>query len=257
MKLLGSRSAWAAIVAVAAGAVLVVPPAPAAALTYDVTQGGVSLGTITPFSSAETGAEFYSFGVPYLVSGQPLGVPLAGDRSILYVHLDTNTGVYSLGWIHGKEGEGPLRYLQGMVQITADVASPGVVVSDDPGTIRQRDEEHLGAGLDELFVDGSDPHTFYGTWRWGPRRTDGGAIAPIGTTPYVGGATATITSLDRTGEDLRWFAASADGSLIALTTEENNAATLTATPELPPLALASLAAPLGWLRWSLRRRKGK
>jgi hypothetical protein len=74
----------------------------------------------------------------------------------------------------------------------------------------------------------------------------------------VGGATATITSLDRTGADLSWLVASADGSVIPLTAEEGHSAKLTATPELPPFALAGLGLPLAWLRsrlWRKRKRK--
>jgi len=248
---------WGIVVALSVAAMPVLTLSPAVALTYDVTQGGVTLGTITPFSSAETGADFYQFGIPHTYSGGPLGVPLSADSSILYVHLDTNTGVYSLGWIHGKEGEGPLRYLEGTVQITDDVAAPGVGVSDDPGYLRPVDEEHLGAYLDEFFADGSDPRTFYGDWRWGPNRTDGGVVGPIGTTLGVGGATATITLLDQTGENLSWFAASANGSLISLATEEDNPARLTATPELPPFALAGLGLPFAWIRSRLRRGRKK
>ncbi|MFQ5811073.1 MAG: hypothetical protein ACE5JM_15755 [Armatimonadota bacterium] len=245
------------VVSLAVGTALVASFSPAWALGYDVTQSGSSLGTITPFSSAETAADFYRFGIPHTYSGEPLGVPLSGDSSVLYIHLDTNTGIYSLGWIHGKEGEGPLRYLQGTVEITPDAVSPGVDVSDDPGALRFDTEDHLAPGFDEFFADGTDPLLFYGDWRWGPNRTDGGAVGPIGTTPGSGGATATITSLDRTGEDLSWLVASADGSVIPLTVAEDSPARLTATPELPPFALAGLGMPLVWLRNRLRRNRKK
>ena len=203
-----TRSPTCAIAAaLVLGAALVATGSPAAALSYDVTQEGVSLGTIVPFSGAGSAADFYQFGVPHAYSGAPIGVPLSGDSSVLFIYVDTSTGVYSLGWIHGKEGEGPLRLLSGIVEITPDANSPSVLVSDDPGSLRLNDEEHLLPGLDEFAADPNAPGTFTGTWRWGPNRTDGGMVGPIGTTSEVGGATATITLLDGNSEPVNWMVA--------------------------------------------------
>ena len=242
-------------VALVMGVMAVATAASAGGLSYDVTQEGALLGAIMPFESAETAAEFYQFGVPHTFSGGPAGVPLAGDSSILYIHLDTNTGMYSLGWIHGIEGGGPRRNLHGAIVVTDDVAAPAVLVSDDPGSLRTSSDPFLPAGLDELAADGSIARTFNGIWRWGPARTDGGAVGPIGTTPYIGGASAWITFAGDGESPMDWFAASADGSTIPLNFELESEVQLTATPELPPFVLGSLALPFAWLRYRLRRRK--
>jgi hypothetical protein len=251
----GTGFAGRLIVVLVMGVMAVATAATAGGLSYDVTQEGTLLGTITPFESAETAADFYEFGVPHTFSGAPAGLPLGGEASILYIHLDTNTGVYSLGWIHGKEGEGINRNMHGTIVVTDDVPAPAVLVSDDPGSLRTSTDPFLAPGLDELAADGSLPRTFNGIWRWGPRRTDGGAVGPIGTTPYIGGASAWITYVGDGEGPMDWLAASANGSTIPLTFELDNEVRFTATPELPPFALGSLALPFAWFRYKLRRRK--
>lgn len=258
MMHLHSSLKGATVVAPVLGLLLIATCLPAAAVTYDITQDGVNLGSIMPFSGTQTAAAFYDFGGPHIYSGEPAGVPLAGSTSVLYVYLDNNTGDHCLGWIHGKEGETPsLMYMEGTIEITDDVASPSVLVSDDTGIKRVRDEPHLAAGLDELAADPGAARTFLGNWGWGPNRTDGGVVGPIGDTICYGGATVTITSLHRQSAQLSWMVASGDGSWIPLTTEENNPVNFHATPELPPFALASLALPLSWLRCRFRRNKKK
>ena len=237
-------------IAVGMGIALIgVCPLAMAQTGYDVTQGGSALGTIIPFASSQTAADFYKDNA---WRQNPPTLPLASNSTVLYVHYNETSGEHTLGWVHGKTLSGVAGRLDGTVEVADDVASPTVIFSDEP---------------DEFGPRPGTPRTFDGAWQWASM-PDGGVV-PVGTTPGQGGAIVTITDYGPWStryypglecDAWEWYVASGDSSMIELEMGTNNAVTLTAhasTPELPPFALASLALPLGWLRWKLRRNKKK
>ena len=122
MMHLHSSLKGATVVALVLGLVVMATCLPAAAVTYDITQSAVKLGSITPFSGTQTAAAFYDYGGPHTYSGGPAGVPLGGSTSVLYVYLDQNTGDHSLGWIHGKDGATPPSPCSGRMASTVPAA---------------------------------------------------------------------------------------------------------------------------------------
>jgi hypothetical protein len=270
MRHLKSSVERAVIAVLVMGTVAIAACSPAAAgLVYDVTQDGAILGSIMPFSGTETAAGFYDYGGPHTFSGGPAGVPLGGSTSVLYVYRDPNTGEHSLGWIHGKESETPhYTVMQGEIEVTDYPSAPAVLVWDDPGARRAGfDPGGRAPGEEELYPSGTAAGTFLGHWAWGPGRTDGGVVGPIGDTICTDAVTVTITDgpweYDRNRQfvgpdnDMEWIVASGDGSWIPLNAAVDDPVTLHPTPELPPFALASLALPLSWLRCRFRRNKKK
>ncbi len=205
----------------------------AEAISIEVFQGGVFLGTITPYSGPLSGADNYNF---WSASGHPIygPTPMAQEGQIFFYN-----GADGLNFtaIFDKDNSNTgASYVRWDITVLGSTIDPVVRLSDDNKELRQ-----VGDNL------------FWGRWGYG-KNTDGGVIGELGGFEWI----ITIDPLLYSNlKTLHIFDASGSFISLNLDTGEAGDITLRATipnPEPGTLALLSIGI-LGFLGYGWRRKR--
>ena len=129
----------------------------------DVVQDRRERGRATPVATRQSVSEFYNYGSSNF--NGPSSIPLAGKRSVVFLHQDKDTCELSLVLIHSKAGEGDFMGSVAMY-ITGELWNP--VVKDDPEFTRfmLADDEY-----DQIYLRRNGFTRVQ--WYWSRTETDG------------------------------------------------------------------------------------
>lgn len=210
----------------------------AEAISIEVFQGGVFLGTITPYSGPLSGADNYNF---WSASGHPIygPTPMAQEGQIFFYNGSDGLNFTAI-FDKDDSGTSPSR-VRWDITVVGSTTDPVVRLSDE--------YNQLGRG--ELHEAEND--LFWGRWGYS-NNTDGGVIGELGGFEWI----ITIDPLLYSNlETLRIYDAS--GSFIVLNLDTGEAGDITlraAIPNPEPGTLALLSTGiLGFLGYGWRRKR--
>ena len=129
------------------------------ATTIYVSQGGVALGTITPYSGTTLSAS-----ANYVQHGQPVNGPTTNQYEGQIYFYENNVGLYFN--MHFGTGGAFKDFIQDVdwdITVSGSTTNPEMIESDDPG-------EFIETGTDDLFE---------GRWAYWNNYGDGGVLGSL------------------------------------------------------------------------------